>query len=101
MENQASSSDVEKLDVHALNSACVADLRESLLTVRGRNVELSVQGLEGLSALGVQLLVSASKQWQVDGLRFQVTSPVSEFCLLLRGFGLNPEILSTGREERQ
>lgn len=50
-------------------------LRDQLLAMRGRMVDLDGSKVERLGGLGLQVLLSANATWRQDGQRLRLTAP--------------------------
>ena len=69
-----------------LDTANAAALYESISRQRGSSIELDGSGVSRAGALGLQVLISAHRCWQEDGLEFSVTKasePLKSACQTL------------------
>ena len=69
-----------------LDSAAAGPLAEELRGLKNQPVTLDASDVTGGGALGLQVLVSACRQWRADAQPFQVTDisdGLSETCRLL------------------
>lgn len=62
-----------------LDSASARRLAQALLERRHRAISVDASGVELISTLCVQVLLSARKCWQGDGLGFTIENPSSTF----------------------
>lgn len=62
-------------------------VRDQLLGLRGKTVDLDGSQVERLGALGLQVLLSASATWRADGQRFRVVDASEAFRSSLALFG--------------
>lgn len=65
----------------------VGTLREH----RGAALRFDASAVESMSALGLEVLVSAAKQWDADGLPLSVSSPSERFAATCRTLGLQAD----------
>ncbi|MDQ2095711.1 STAS domain-containing protein [Rhodalgimonas zhirmunskyi] len=75
-----------------LDVAICGSLSEELKAAQGRPLTLDASGVEFLGAMVLQLLISARRQWRIDGLPFHVRAPSGAFCsgLALLGYAHAP-----------
>lgn len=74
-----------------LDSSAAPALLESLLHRRGQPLALDAAGVEVIGTLALEVLVSAGRQWQADGISLLIDRPSPRFrdaCGLL---GLDAE----------
>ncbi|TJZ90344.1 STAS domain-containing protein [Paracoccus gahaiensis] len=79
-----------------LDRKATSELARSLLELRGSHAALDGAGVERLGALAVEALISARKQWQVDGRELRITNPSPAFLAALEALGADLDMLQTG-----
>lgn len=57
-----------------LDFGAVSDVATQLLALRGDAVQLDAGAVEKLTALGVEMLMSAAAQWRADGHAFAIVN---------------------------
>lgn len=62
-----------------LDLGAAASLREALLAARGSPLELDASGVERLGGLCLQVMLSAQRTWDSDGIAFRVRNPSGAF----------------------
>jgi len=66
-------------------------LRAELLALRGRPLDLDASQVNRVGGLCLQVLLSARKTWESDGLAFQVEQPSDAFVEQVAALG-SPEL---------
>ncbi|SNR64009.1 STAS domain-containing protein [Puniceibacterium sediminis] len=54
-------------------------------------VTVSARDVHRIDAYRLQILISAERQWQIDGTEFQITDMSPEFSAGLERLGLSPD----------
>lgn len=72
----------------------VSQVAAELLKRRGKPVELNGERVKTASALGLQVLASATKQWRHDDKKFQVVRASDDLALASATLGLADADLS-------
>lgn len=83
--------DVLKLPEH-LDVAGARSVHEDLLGLRGRAVSIDAEAVRKAGALGLEVLLSAARQWREDGLPFRVAPTSEAFRAACTGLGLDPAL---------
>jgi chemotaxis protein CheX len=73
----------ETLDMRSAQS-----LRDQLTAARGAPADLDGSGVRRLGALGLQLLLSAERQWRADGHDFRLVDPSPDLRAGLKLLGV-------------
>ncbi|WP_410218963.1 STAS domain-containing protein [Paracoccus sp. (in: a-proteobacteria)] len=76
-----------------------ATFSRSLLDHRGTDAVLDASGVQRLGAIGVELLIAARKQWQVDGKALSIKDASQSFLDTLGDIGTSLDSLQTGVKE--
>jgi|DewCreStandDraft_4_1066084.scaffolds.fasta_scaffold00506_72 anti-anti-sigma regulatory factor len=74
-----------RLDVRA-----VAALRDQLLGRRGNDLVIDAAEVEVVSALALEVIVSAARQWSADGRQIALRNPSVAFARTCNHLGLAP-----------
>ena len=72
-----------------LDSTAAGPLLADLQKLRGNPVEVAGGSVSRISALCVQVLLSAEKTWKADGVSFNVSSPSDALREALRILGVS------------
>jgi chemotaxis protein CheX len=80
----------------SLGPAEAAELADQFRALRGAPLDIEAHGVKRLSALCVQVLLSAAASWRADGVALGFLEPSPECEESLRVLGLTPEALSAG-----
>lgn len=75
----------------ALDFRAAAPLRNELIALRGRPVEIDGGEVERIGAQCVQVLVSAARTWADDGVAFAIVRRSEEMVSALRYMGVHAE----------
>jgi chemotaxis protein CheX len=81
-----------------LDTSAAPALADSLRSVRGAPIELDGGEVRRLGGLCAQVLLSAAKSWEADGVKLTVKNPSSEMTEALRLMGLQPGDLTAGED---
>ncbi|SCY81544.1 Anti-anti-sigma regulatory factor (antagonist of anti-sigma factor) [Paracoccus tibetensis] len=81
----------------ALDRTTVSAFASTLLASRGEALLLDASPLRRLSALGLEMLVSASKQWTDDGKEFRIDGWRDDVAGVLEQLGGNASMLNAER----
>ncbi len=79
-----------------LDSAAAPPLAADLLALRGAPLRVDGSAVAFVGALGMQVLISAQRQWQEDATAFHI-HPVSP-ALAAAAIGLGVDLAATGAE---
>ncbi len=82
-----------------LDIAAAGPLRDRLLALRGRDLELDGSAVVRMGALCLQVLLAASRSWRKDGFRFRIVDPSHGLCEALRQMGAAPALPRTQGEQ--
>jgi chemotaxis protein CheX len=74
----------------ALDVACASELAVRLTELRGAPLVLEASAVERVTALGLQVLLSARLTWAADGAVLAVRAPSSPFQDAVRLSGAQP-----------
>lgn len=78
-----------------LDQITAPELSKSLIAHRGTNIVLDASGVTRLSAIGVEMLIAARKQWDADGARITITGWSDIALTSMERIGANPEMLQS------
>lgn len=71
-----------------LDITAAGPLAADLIRLRGRDLVVDASGVERLGAQCLQVLLSASATWSLDGMEFEVANPSPVFAEGLAAAGL-------------
>ena len=72
-----------------LGAGTASDLYETLSRRRGKAVVIDAGAVKNLGAQALQVLISAKRQWDRDGHRFEIIQASAEFQDALMHFGMS------------
>ena len=84
--------DVLKLP-QTLDVAAVRAVREDLLSRRGAAITIDASSVERIGALGIELLISAKRQWQQDDKPLQMVGMPDPVTAAFADLGLDAATL--------
>lgn len=64
-------------------------LRDEIAAARGAPLVLDAAGVERIGGLGQQLVLSAARSWQADGVAFAIAAPSTGFIASAATLGLD------------
>lgn len=70
-----------------LDSSTVSGLVQSLLSLRGRDLDLCGMNVERVGGQGLQVVLSAFETWSADGQRLRIVDPSVALCRGLEMLG--------------
>ena len=73
--------------VEVLDLGAAAPLKAELLTRRGGPIEIDASAVQRAGGLCLQVLLSASATWAVDGHEFNLAQPSEALCEAIRNLG--------------
>lgn len=76
--------------VSRLDSAQAQPLAADLCARRGRALQLDVSAVESISALALEVIIAAARQWALDGQDFALTGRSTRFAETCTLLGLAP-----------
>ena len=76
--------------VSRLDSAQAQPLAADLCARRGRALQLDVSAVESISALALEVIIAAARQWALDGQEFALTGRSARFAETCTLLGLEP-----------
>lgn len=77
-----------------MNYAAADELSEAFEHLRDSPIEVDASDVTHLGAIGLQVLLAARKQWQLDGVSFRLTGASAAFVDSLNLLGVQPETFS-------
>jgi len=86
--------------VPRLDSLAAKALAEEMLAMRGAPLTIDAGEVEFAGALGLQVLVSAARQWQADGFHLKLGPVSPSFTTCCEDQGLTASDMSTRPEEK-
>jgi len=75
-----------------LDSDAADDLLQSLRSMTRQSIEIDASNVSALGALCAQVLLSAARQWALDGYSFKIILPSKVFLDDMTLLGLKPHL---------
>jgi anti-anti-sigma regulatory factor len=73
-----------------LNRSNANKISEQILTLVGSELSVDASSLRDLSAMGLEMLISSKKQWQQDGLSFEIINWPEAILVEMSSIGFDP-----------
>lgn len=82
-----------------LDQITAPELSKTLLAHRGTDIVLDASPLQRLSAIGLEMLIAARKQWEADGARIEIRDWSDAAMTAMGRIGATPDMLQSGAEQ--
>lgn len=79
-----------------LDHITAPEISKTLLAHRGTDIVLDAGAVQRLSAIGVELLIAARKQWEADSARIEIINWPDIALTAMQRVGATTEMLQTG-----
>lgn len=73
-----------------LNRSNANKISEQILTLVGSELTVDASSLRDLSVMGLEMLISSKKQWQKDGLAFEIINWPEAILVEMSSIGFDP-----------
>lgn len=79
-----------------LDHISAPEISKTLLAHRGTDIVLDAAAVQRLSAIGIELLIAARKQWEADGARIEINNWSDIALTTMDRIGATTDMLQTG-----